>query len=603
MRRIAACLLFFAALPLAAQQANVPTSNFPGIEFSWPQEPNQQPMNGFGHPAAEVGRFDTLNINVTPAFTSTMAQQLGGAGGSTLVTELAAFTELARALKNYTDVLSRAVAAHPDDPEAVLDDPAFKKASTDLGMVELQFAQTVKPIDPELYRVIGQSFVSGGGYKGVAQALQQGIDALNARLQASIANAAEFGMTATLIPREADARALHLPGYDTNDQRAVAAVPNLIPVVDARTQAELDAAQTLAQTTMQLAQVPAEVQKTIADARASLDALKASVLANLDTNLAAVQAAIESSANANVPLLARVKAARSVIANLTSANPTLAGDTDAQRLLNLAGTLNTTVDALASGFATLPADLVKLVPDIEAAVKSGAIALQADVVTSLKSEVKAFADKQTFFLGLMSNLKKLADQFGPNSLAVISAERLAATARAVAPNASLSTSLDLSRIAGDVHVQDNVEIDAALYRRDAAGKLQTVSEGHQSFVVARYGLYPDNVRGGLIFVQPRTKIERDISYQPTIALGYYWRYGRVGHPAWNSGGPSFGFTLTLLDFKDSANIEIGIGAGVSLLRDLLWTGYGRNLQARANYFYVGVNALALGKMIANRPSS
>jgi hypothetical protein len=61
--------------------------------------------------------------------------------------------------------------------------------------------------------------------------------------------------------------------------------------------------------------------------------------------------------------------------------------------------------------------------------------------------------------------------------------------------------------------------------------------------------------------------------------------------------------MAMLDFSDKNDLEIGFAAGVSLFRNLIWTGYGRNLQARANYFYVGTNPLLLGKMILNRSTT
>ena len=100
-------------------------------------------------------------------------------------------------------------------------------------------------------------------------------------------------------------------------------------------------------------------------------------------------------------------------------------------------------------------------------------------------------------------------------------------------------------------------------------------------------------------MQPRSKIDRDISYQPVPALGYYWRSGIHGHPTWNAISPSFGFTMALLDFSDSNTMEIGFAGGISVFRDLAWVGYGRNLQARANYFYVGTNPLLLVKLFQN----
>ena len=48
-----------------------------------------------------------------------------------------------------------------------------------------------------------------------------------------------------------------------------------------------------------------------------------------------------------------------------------------------------------------------------------------------------------------------------------------------------------------------------------------------------------------------------------------------------------------LDFDDSDSLELGIALGVVLFKHIFHMGYGRNLQAEADCFYVGINPLAL----------
>lgn len=598
MRRLTlAIALLLLAAPLLAQSA----SPFDDITFTW----DQTSQTGFRPTTKpEINRYDTLKIDVGTKFATDAGVALGRttAGDSPLVTEMNEFAKLADALKAYTEAITAAVARNPG-VEDVSQDPALDAPRKQLASVLREFITVVKPIDPALYQTVSNAFAAGRGYAPVATALQQAIDVLDGKLQASAASEGSLGMTATIVPPESDARALHLPGYDTNTEATVAAVPNYIPVVDDRTRAEVNAAQNLITAGKQLVQVPDEMQKSIADLQKTLadtrEKLKTDVL---DKNLAELETQIRAAGDANLgTLLQDVTTVRALVKNLNSADLTLSGSTDAERLLNLAGSMSSTAESLITALNNLPADLQKLSSDLDAAVKKQWISVKTDTTTLIKSEISTFMSQQTFFVNFAKNLQTLAAQFSANSTVALSAERLEQSARAIGTTAaSLSTSLDLSRISGDVHVNDRIQISAALYRRDASGNLQSITDTHQSFIVQRYGFYPDSVRGGIIFADPRSKIDRDVSYQPAVALGYYWRYGSHGHPAWNSLSPSFGFTMSLLDFSDKNNLEIGFAAGVSLFRDLLWTGYGRNLQARAWYYYVGVNALALGKMIVNR---
>lgn len=595
MRRVAVVL----ALLLLTTAAFAQSSALRDITFTWGSP--QQTQSGFGkQPAPEIDRYTTLQVNVPASFANGAAKQLGGPTTTALVDELNAFTQLAAGLKAYTTAITVAAGASPGTDISL--DPAVVASRRTLADALGTFIRTVKPIDRPLYDTVSNAFLHG--YPAVAEALGRAIDQLNTRLAAEPKDGA-LGMTATIVPVESDARALHLPGYDTITQASVAAVPNYIPVVDDRTRAEVTAAQTLIDTTKQLGQVGPELQKSIDQLKTTLDTLKTTLKTDvLEKQLTQLETDIRAAATADLgDLLKEVEAARTLVHTINAADLTLTGTTDADKLLNLASSMSDTANGLIAAADNLPGDLKKLATDVEAAVKKNAKIAATDTVTAIKSAAEAFAKQQTFFISLANNLKTLSSQFSANSDAALSAERLETTARALGTTTDLNTSLNLAMIAGDVHVQDQIVLQAGLYRRNADGTYTSVDKGQQSFIVQRYGVFPDSVRGGLIFAQPRSKVSRDISYQPVPALGYYWRYGIQNHPAWNSASPSLGFTMALLDFSDKNDLEIGFAAGVSLFRNLLWTGYGRNLQARANYFYVGLNPLLLGKMIINRRST
>lgn len=597
--RFATILIAFLVLAVAVGAQDTALQD---VRFSW--ENGKRTLTGFSHATPpEIERFDKLKITVDPKFIVDSARQLGGGTLPTpLEQEFGAFTELADALRGYTDAIAAAVARSPSADISL--DAGVKKARDALKPALRTFHDVVRMVDRPLYDSVDKAVGAGQGYVLVTQALQHGIEVLTARLQEEPAGGGAIGMTATIVPLESGARPLHLPGYDNNAESSIAAVPAYIPLIDDRTRAEVQAAQTLADTAKQLGQVSQEVEASIGQLKTALENLRTQLKTNvLEAQLGELEQDITMAAQTNLgDLLKAVQAARTLVHTLNSANLELTGATDADRLLNLATSLINTANALSEVAAGLPKALQQLSTETDAALKKHLVAVKDTTVSAIKSAITGFEDKQTFFVTLAGNLEKVADQFSANDDAALSATRLEAAAKAITQPADLSTSLDLGRIASDVHVGDHVIIEAAVFRRNADKTLNTnkqVESGQQSFVIQRYGIFPDAVRGGLLFADPRSKIDRKISYQPVPALGFYWRLGLRNHPVWNAASPSFGFTMALLDFSDTQAVEVGLAAGVSLLRDLVWTGYGRNLQAKANYFYVGVNPLLLAKMIAN----
>jgi hypothetical protein len=588
MKPLFAMLLLLAAT-LSAQQ---PPSALDDITFTW----KNGKQTGFKKTTPEIDRFDTLQIDVPQSFLIDAGKQLGAnAPPSPLLDELKAFTAVAQALDTYTTAIANAAARSPGTDISL--DANVVAARETLATALQTFINVVRAADPALYNRISDALL-GGGYPGLALALKTGIDELTLRLATQARERGAFAMTASIVPLEADARPVHLPGYDTIAQADVAAVPSLIPVVDDRTRAEAMAAQTLADVTKQLGQFKPEFQKSMQELQSALVNLRTTLQTDvLEKNLAELETELQNATTADLPLLVQAQNARRLVQTINSAQLTLAGTSNMDRLLGLANSVSTTANGLVSASQTLPSDLQKLATDTEALEKKRAGIVKAATLAAIKGAATNFLTQQTYFKALAGNIKSLSSQFAANNEAALSAARLEETAISIAQTPNLSTSLDLSRIAGDVHVRDRIVVQAALYRVNADNSRTVVASGQQSFAVQEYGFFADNVRAGLLFVQPRSRIERTISYQPTPALGYYWRYGSTKHPRWNTLSPSFGFTMTLLDFNDADDLELGFAGGISLVRDLVWTGYGRNLQAKANYFYVGMNPLLFVELI------
>jgi hypothetical protein len=614
---VAASLLSLSAAgQFATGQSAIGQAPLGAIEFQW----SGGEQKGFQTKTVpEIDRYDTLAINVDKTrFLTEAGAKLSKDSTvesnveSNVEIELRVLAGLFKNLGAYHTALLNTVAsltqqnlANPDSQRQLADvmplDTELASAGKDLSK-GLKDLKVLKTIDPQLYAAVEQAFGTGSAYVSAARTIENRLNQLAAQLQTNAATSGALGMTATIVPPDAPARALHLPNYDQNLVASAPAVPNYIPVIDDRTRREIRAAEEFRDAAKSLTQVTAQFQVSVKQLQTSLDSLRKGLKTDvLEAGLTALIDEVKASARTDLGDVIRdATAVRDLVRQLNAATLTLEGSSDADRLLNLATSLTEMAQMLTDIRTTLPGGLAKLAADTEAALKNSVDTALTKAQTMIKQAASDFLAKQTFFRELAGNLIAIGQLLEADSRLALSAENVAATARALDSSTDYGTTLDLRTIAGDVHVRDHIVVQAGFYRRDPAGTLTQVALDSQSFVIQRYSIFPDSVRGGLLFVQPRSKIERDISYQPVPALGYYWRSGIKGHPTWNALGPSFGLTLALLDFKDNSDMELGIAGGISLLRDLAWIGYGRNLQARANYFYVGTNPLLLVKLFQNR---
>ena len=607
MRR-ALGLAFAALLSAGSALAQSPLQD---IQFQWTSGKQQ----GFQRQSVpEIERYDELIINVDrQKFLTHAGAQLGN--GSTtpsdMETELRVLGSFLKQVGAYHAALVNTVAsvakqnaaspdAHKSLTDAMSSDQQLSEARA--GMREgLANLKTLRTISPQTYAAIEQTFGSSSAYVSAAETLESRLNQLSATLQSSATASGALGITATIVPPDAPARSLHLPNYDQNPVASEVAIPNYIPVIDDRTRREITAAEGFKEVGQSLTQITTQLQQSVKDLQTALESLRTSLKTDaLQSTLDTLIQDLQSAARTDLAdVLSDATAARDLVKRLNAATLTLEGSTDAEKLLNLAATMTSTAQTLTDIRTSLPADLTKLASDTETALKKAADTALSKAETIVKQAASDFLSKQTFFVELANELTSLGQLLKADSRLALSSDRIATTARTLDTNTDYSTTLDLRTIQGDVHVRDNIVVQAGFYRRDSAGKLTQLTTDSQAFVVQRYSIFPDSVRGGLLFVQPRSKIDRDISYQPVPALGYYWRSGIEGHSKWNAVSPSFGFTMALLDFKDGESLELGFAGGISVFRDLAWVGYGRNLQAHANYFYVGTNPLLLVKLFQN----
>lgn len=141
---------------------------------------------------------------------------------------------------------------------------------------------------------------------------------------------------------------------------------------------------------------------------------------------------------------------------------------------------------------------------------------------------------------------------------------------------------------------DRVAIVFKVEPGDDSSDAQSLVSVRQKFQLETYGTYL-STRGGLLFVDSRSGSGSKQSFETAPGVAFHLRYGIRNRPWFSRGfAPGIGFSLALLDFDDNKNLELGLAGSATFIRDIFWVGYGRNLQAQANYFFIGINPIALG---------
>ena len=128
------------------------------------------------------------------------------------------------------------------------------------------------------------------------------------------------------------------------------------------------------------------------------------------------------------------------------------------------------------------------------------------------------------------------------------------------------------------------------------GSQVSIAQGRQTVRLRVSGVYLET-RGVLMFTDPRSSGFPASSFKPTLGLSYVAHYGRMDKGFWNDFlNPGVGLALALLDYDPNRDFELGLAATVSLFGDFVHVGYGRNLQAGADFFSIGFNPLVLGDL-------
>ncbi len=477
-------------------------------------------------------------------------------------------------------------------------DADLERLRVDFGAEARSAIQQLRPLrasDPELYQDIANAILVD--YAAMADVLREHVQRVDQELARKVAEGPKVGVlvAATLVDSTGKETALHLDGYDTIAVGSPTPFPRFRLAPSERARAELAAAAALAPLVDRLVNDGGSAfQEAIDELETAIEGLPDKL--GLDDRLQELETlaeALEQTGEQDLqPFVERVGEVRAQLDALSNAGIPASGNIleFVEGILKLAEDLKALREDLPATLKDLQNSLLKVVgdrfPGITTQAKTTLGGLQETLLANSET-LKTFRDE------IMAAVKTLRATEGLSNAAEAASRR----ARDLGADVPLDTSLDLQTIDAERHPGDFVHLTIQVEQVDpATGKSTSLLQGRQTFRLETYGWWMDT-RGALLMVEPQGEIERELNYQPVPGLGYFWRYGAKNRPFLNHDlALGLGVSFALLDFQDSDNFEVGIAASATFLRELLWVGYGRNLQAKSEYFFVGINPITLSAL-------
>ncbi len=470
-------------------------------------------------------------------------------------------------------------------------------AALDTLMDGDRMEQAFGAADAEALLAAGDEAVLGGSYQALVDAIGRFLEPELEELSDQLAARVGEGRTIRVymsawISSSGATRRLHLDGYDDLETGEPVPFPRFQVVMSERTKRELEGAQQFQAIVESPEVLKAELEAALRAVRAMATSLTRTIgtdvlqraLARLELDLAGADS-----------VLIQVRNARRAVEALSSV-PEVDPADDMAVLLTFVGRLEIEISRLLNAVATGGQVLSRLADTLRARVSAGTFPAAADtaVIEALAATAAALRDDPDV-RQIVDRVRGLATTLGLTRRVVDGGRAVNSVARSVDANTPLDTSLDL-KTAGERHPGDRVDIGARVVLESAEGQQIAIARARQTVRLRVRGFYVET-RGVLMFTDPRSSRLPASSFEPTLGLSYVAHYGWMDQRLWNDFlNPGVGLAVALLDHDPKRDFELGLAATISLFRDLVHVGYGRNLQARADFFYIGLNPLVLGDL-------
>lgn len=435
-------------------------------------------------------------------------------------------------------------------------------------------------------------------YLLLAEAMTREIEALNARVARLLATAPKrrVQMRARLVGA-LGTRRLHLDGYDTYQTYDPVETPRFQFELDKRAQREIEAADELGDVVH--AALSGDLQQELETALASLKTELQDLRTGLETDALEVnvhQTVREMEVSADDGFGPAIAAGETLVHTLQSlqlSTPDFSAESDVQLLLLIYRTVTAQIGEIVAQLRGLESGLQAFTDTVEttAAEVPGVI---ADEVRETLLESLERVKNDPNIATVIERFETVRRSLGLTTEVAEAGLDGAETARDL--DKSFDTRLDLLvATPGRRYSGDLVVLEALIFEGEG-DNARVLTRGYRKIRLQQVGLRGE-VRGALVFTDPQNAEYDDQAWEPTVALGYMLHYGMSSNSFWNTVlDPGIGLSMTVLDWQEDHDFEVGIGINVSLLQNLLWIGYGRNLQAETDYSYVGINPLAAGRL-------
>lgn len=441
-----------------------------------------------------------------------------------------------------------------------------------------------------------------GDYSQMAEVLRRYLVEIDEKLgqKADGAQRVEIALEAT-IANGLRRQRVHLDGYDDIRTGEPVPFPRFQLALDSRAKEEFAASDKLAENVNRIldGSFERELKASVRNIEIALRDLAKTTKADiLEAELNDTLRSLISARDENLgPIISEVVAVRDLFSGFEKI-PTLEDSTKLDALLVVASAISAKATKLQTLANVGPERLGKLTVTLQrlSIEKPGLVSkkFQQAALDTKEKIAKELAPLQT----ACDNLREIAKAIGLTAEIGVVADNLASRARELGVGASLDSRFDLQTVKDwERHPGDQVSVSIRVTPKGAdAAKTAGLAFGRQQFRLEAFGLYLQ-ARGALLFVDSRTGAVPKQSFEAAPGAAFHFRYGWENKNWWNEWlAPGAGMSLTMLNFDNNKNFELGVAGSVTFLRDLFWVGYGRNLQAQANFFFVGINPIALGSL-------
>lgn len=459
-------------------------------------------------------------------------------------------------------------------------------------------AELKASLEPALNEAVLQ-----GDYASMAEVLKRYLLDVGSNLDRKAENAqrVEVTLQATISDGVLHQQRVHLDGFDDIRTGEPVPFPRFQIALDDRAREEFAASEKLADNVNRIldGSFQIEVKASLKRVETSLHELvrtaKTDVLeAELNDTLKTLIVAQDGNLS---PIIEEIVSVRDILSGLDKL-PAPSDASKLETLLQISGAISTKAGQLEAVASNAPGKLGKLSSTIQrlAKEKPGLISsrLQQMVLATKAGIAKELEPLQASY----KTLRDLAKAIGLTTEVVEAADNMASKSKELGVGSSLDSRFDLQTIKGwQRHPGDQLSITLRVDPKGAdSSKGSSLAFGRQTLRLEKHGPYLQ-ARGALLFVDSRSSKVPKQSFEAAPGVAFHLKYGFKNQSWWNEWlAPGAGVSLAMLNFDNNKNFELGIAGSLTLIRDLFWVGYGRNLQAQADYFFVGINPIALGSL-------